>query len=52
MSRRTTNQETMTEYVRIRAAIAAADYTANVNLERGINTIITSPAATLKGAHG
>jgi hypothetical protein len=47
MLKRTTNTETMTGYVLINAAIAAADYTANVNLERGINTIITSPAATL-----
>ena len=42
--------QTMTEYVLIIAAIAVAGYTAYVGLEGGINTIITSVTATLKGA--
>jgi hypothetical protein len=52
MSRKTTSTETMTDYVLIIAAIAVADYSVNVSLESGNNTITTSPMATLKGAQG
>jgi hypothetical protein len=42
--------ETMTERMVIITAIAAADNTACLSLESGINTILTSLNATLKGA--
>jgi Flp pilus assembly pilin Flp len=49
-ARQSKKGQTMTEYVLIIAAIAVAGYTAYVGLEGGINTIITSVTATLKGA--